>query len=1155
MKKILKMRRRILALLLIITVMFTSVQITPINANAQTVSQIADNIRYSGNGFDVYFKITSSWEGAFIANVTLTNTGNKLIENWALGFTMPYKINDIWDSTVKSYENGIYTIKNIGYNQDIAPGQSVTFGFRAECREEISLPKSFDLLCQEVEVSKEQVEISSDISGDWVQGFQGNIRIKNISDSVIEDWKLYFDFDYNIDEFWTASIIKREGSHYYIKNAGYNSNIKPGETLTLGFGGHPGNVKTNITGYRLMQIITKSPVEYVELKDGKIEKRYLHRAIYPRLMMDNKPIDDVRLADDFDGDGLSLAEEYKYDTNPFLKDSDEDGLDDKEEIFTYKTNPNYWDSDDDQMSDGTEVSCGLNPLQKDTDGNGVSDNEENMQQQVRLDGYEHHELSEVGTLPNVVITGKGDFSRKIQAVKVEHNRTILDINCLVGTAFDFMHKEELKFDSSTLTFLVSDDILKNNQLNDLAVAYFNEEDNGLELLDTRYDYANNSISADVRHFSTYMVVNRLTYLHDIDWKNKGSVIKSDKADIVFAIDTTGSMSEAIHNTRDNVGKFVAKLADNKVDVRLGLVEFKDIYDDGKESTKGYGWCTDVKVFKTRLNSLDVGGGGDSPESAVDALHYAEGMKFRSGVKKYIILITDEEYKNGIVGNHSFTMQDEINSLKTKGIVVSVITDTAHYNIYRGLTISTDGILGSLSENFVTALEPLINRMKEQVNTGCRVRLHDGSTVKLDKDPALKDETVDTDKDGIPDIYELKNKYTIREYVPEVHDYVLLERWYYSSNPIKKDTDGDGIEDADDLTPTVYTTTITVNNDDRIEFNTKNTWHKINCTAFEYLDNLAAILNKNVVATIPPEKFRKIMANVDLNDRIAFSVQELAVIGLFNNEGSKLYMNKFSSNIREAVFERLAGRPSDNYWHNSVLSWEKWEKVPKSWKGGFLTGTVLSEADINFSTKIYYTFDMYNVLNVIAKAGALVIAAFVVYKAAPVVLAHIQAINYYVKTFGVTQGLKMYTYLGTGNLPDGVLSWVQADAADGDSSLDDLVDSGIPIYKRGETGEQFLKERFGGESQKYFKTWVNGVEKGRFVDQFANRIAHESKVGYTCLNERVREQILKDAYLLQEKTATKVIWHFFRSGITGQLGASKQLLNFLTEHGIEYMFHE
>ena len=57
------------------------------------------------------------------------------------------------------------------------------------------------------------------------------------------------------------------------------------------------------------------------------------------------------------------------------------------------------------------------------------------------------------------------------------------------------------------------------------------------------------------------------------------------------------------------------------------------------------------------------------------------------------------------------------------------------------------------------------------------------------------------------------------------------------------------------------------------------------------------------------------------------------------------------------------------------------------------------------------------------------------------MAKLEVLAFYVKNFGVRQGFEMYKYLGVENLPNGVISWLQADMADGDSSVDDLVEGG------------------------------------------------------------------------------------------------------------------
>ncbi|HJV15999.1 MAG TPA: hypothetical protein VJ546_01195 [Bacillales bacterium] len=111
-------------------------------------------------------------------------------------------------------------------------------------------------------------------------------------------------------------------------------------------------------------------------------------------------------------------------------------------------------------------------------------------------------------------------------------------------------------------------------------------------------------------------------------------------------------------------------------------------------------------------------------------------------------------------------------------------------------------------------------------------------------------------------------------------------------------------------------------------------------------------------------------------------------------------------------------------------------------------------------------------------------------------------------------------------------------------------TGKLAFSGGKAGEKYLANLVGGKSQVYFKT----SSGGRYIDQLANGIAYESKVGYTSLTSRVRTQILKDAELIKKGQINGAEWNFFRSADTGKIGASKQLLQFLKQNGIKYKIH-
>ncbi|MFA4880272.1 MAG: hypothetical protein WC650_01425 [Candidatus Doudnabacteria bacterium] len=72
--------------------------------------------------------------------------------------------------------------------------------------------------------------------------------------------------------------------------------------------------------------------------------------------------DMFHLSGDDDGEGLTNHQEESAHTNPDDFDTDDDGLNDYQEVRIYKTDPNNPDTDGDGMMDGPEVYAGRNPL-------------------------------------------------------------------------------------------------------------------------------------------------------------------------------------------------------------------------------------------------------------------------------------------------------------------------------------------------------------------------------------------------------------------------------------------------------------------------------------------------------------------------------------------------------------------------------------------------------------------------------------------------------------------------------------------------------------------------------------------------------------------------------------------------------------------------
>ena len=130
-------------------------------------------------------------------------------------------------------------------------------------------------------------------------------------------------------------------------------------------------------------------------------------------------------------------------------------------------------------------------------------------------------------------------------------------------------------------------------------------------LDTKEEEVEKEIKEDITHIETSNIV--------------------EPADIVFVIDSTGSMAPYIQNVADNVKAFSEYLENKKVDgkavdVRMGVVDYKDITCDGKDSTiihtiDGNPWHkTTAQLVETLgIVKSSVDGGGDEPERQRDSL--------------------------------------------------------------------------------------------------------------------------------------------------------------------------------------------------------------------------------------------------------------------------------------------------------------------------------------------------------------------------------------------------------------------------------------------------------------------------------------------------------------------------------------------------------
>ena len=76
----------------------------------------------------VKVKVTSDWGSGAVADITITNTTGKDLNNWTCTFTSSRPITSIWNATLVSQSGNTYTVKAPDWQANLAKNASFTFG-------------------------------------------------------------------------------------------------------------------------------------------------------------------------------------------------------------------------------------------------------------------------------------------------------------------------------------------------------------------------------------------------------------------------------------------------------------------------------------------------------------------------------------------------------------------------------------------------------------------------------------------------------------------------------------------------------------------------------------------------------------------------------------------------------------------------------------------------------------------------------------------------------------------------------------------------------------------------------------------------------------------------------------------------------------------
>ena len=172
-------------------------------------------------------------------------------------------------------------------------------------------------------------------------------------------------------------------------------------------------------------------------------------------------------------------------------------------------------------------------------------------------------------------------------------------------------------------------------------------------------------------------------------------------DLVFLLDVTGSMQPCIDALKENIRNFIDFLTVGDLqacpvkDWRAKVVGYRDFTDAEAPPFIDNPFVRDASALKAQLAGLEAAGGGDIPESLLDALYKVAMMddtprdqedpqkwRYRSTAARVVVVFTDAPFKEpmSIPEARGGTVNDIANIANQRRIILSIFApDLPCYN--------------------------------------------------------------------------------------------------------------------------------------------------------------------------------------------------------------------------------------------------------------------------------------------------------------------------------------------------------------------------------------------------------------------------------------------------------------------------------------------
>lgn len=160
-----------------------------------------------------------------------------------------------------------------------------------------------------------------------------------------------------------------------------------------------------------------------------------------------------------------------------------------------------------------------------------------------------------------------------------------------------------------------------------------------------------------------------------------SHLLTNRIEVVFSFDTTGSMYPCLTQVRRNVRETVARLAREIPGIRIGIIAHGDYCDAGSTYViKALDLTDDVEAISRFVDKVGPTGGGDAAECYEKVLHDAQALSWTPGYKRVLVLIGDDlphsatEYQN----KERLDWRTETRKLADMGVAVYAVQALGRY---------------------------------------------------------------------------------------------------------------------------------------------------------------------------------------------------------------------------------------------------------------------------------------------------------------------------------------------------------------------------------------------------------------------------------------------------------------------------------------------